>query len=112
MTDTNTSTNSKFKTTWFYASLSSEEKEVGLISKKIEKTYSERSVNFDEFADELQKRYEEFDSDGYDVVNIVPISMGQTEMFDLGSKNKGSVGFSITRGAVIVGKKRNTKDDV
>lgn len=60
----------------------------------------------------LLRSWGSLDSDGYDVVNVIPISMGQTEDFDHGSKNKGSVGFSITRGAVVVGKKRNTKDDV
>lgn len=34
---------------------------------------------FDGYTEQLTKIYEELDSDGYDVINIVPISTGQSE---------------------------------
>lgn len=98
----------KFKTTWFYAELSSEEKEKGLIKKRVEKSYTQRSVNLDAYARELQKTYEELDAEGYEVINVVPVSMGQSEGYSSGPNNMGIVGFSITRGAVVVGQKKET----
>lgn len=100
----------KFKTTWFYSSLDTYTKEVGLLRKKEETHYTERNVNFDEFATTLKQKYEEFDAEGYDVINVVPISMGQSEQcLQTDGNYVGDVGFSITRGAIIVGKlKENT----
>lgn len=96
----------KFKTSWFYASLASEEKEVKtLLKTKVKKDISQRSIDFDEYAQQLEEQYETFDKEGYEVINVVPISMGQSEFSDGASQ---IVGFSITRGAVIVGKKKET----
>lgn len=98
----------RFKTKWFYASLDSYEKETGGFRKKIETIHSQRSVNFDNYAKRLESTYNEFDSEGFDVVNVVPMSMGQSESCtQSGGGYVGDVGFSITRGAVVVGKKRN-----
>jgi hypothetical protein len=41
-------------------------------------------VNLDDFANSLQEKYEDLDSEGDDVVNVVPITMGQSE---LGTQN-------------------------
>jgi glutathione peroxidase-family protein len=105
---------SKFISKWFYASLGTYEVEKGLIKKKKEAHYSQRYVNFDEYADALRSIYEEFDEAGYDVVNVTPIQMGQSEASigetaELISSKKylGDVGFSITRGAVVIGKQKD-----
>lgn len=98
----------KFKSTWFYSSLGTYIKDVGIIGKKEKEFYSQRRVNLDDFANSLQEKYEDLDSEGYDVVNVVPITMGQSE---LGTQKVGGyfggIGFSITRGAVVIGKKES-----
>lgn len=99
----------KFVTDWFYASLNSETKPAGLLGTSTKEVYSSRHVNFDEYASMLQQMYEKFDEGGYDVINVVPIAMGQSDQCN--QKNGtyvGDVGFSITRGAVVVGKKRDS----
>jgi len=98
----------KFVSKWFYAELGKYEVEVsaGLFKTKKEERASQRYVDFDSYADLLTKIYEELDSDGYDVVNIVPISMGQSDEMRSQAAYLGQVGFSITRGAVVIGKKR------
>ena len=97
----------KFKTTWFWASLGKFDVEKGFIFKETVKEISRRNVDFDEYANQLQNAYEQLDSEGYEVVNVVPISMGTSEVCNQSNGNYvGDVGFSITRGAVVVGKKR------
>ncbi|WP_296268342.1 hypothetical protein ACSMEV_15145 [Pseudomonas sp. MLB6B] len=97
----------KFISRWFYASLTSETKPAGLFGNKTKEVYSSRHVNFDEYANLLRDMYEAYDAEGYDVVNVVPVSMGQTEQCLQSNGNYvGDVGFSITRGAVVIGKKR------
>ena len=105
---------SKFISTWFYASLGKYDVEKGLFKKKTEQHHSERYVDFDDYAEKLRQTYEEFDAEGYDVINIVPIAMGQSEASigqtkELISQSNylGDVGFSITRGAVVIGKQRD-----
>lgn len=97
----------KFKTTWFYSSLGTYKKKVGLLGTKEEEFYTERRVDFDQYARSLQEKYEELDAEGYEVINVVPIAMGQSESCSQsGGAYVGDVGFSITRGAVVVGKKK------
>lgn len=97
----------KFVSRWFYAGLGKYEVDTGIIRTKMEERTSQRYVDFDGYAEKLTKIYEELDSDGYDVINIVPISMGQSETCKQSNGNYvGDVGFSITRGAVVIGKKR------
>jgi hypothetical protein len=97
----------KFITTWFYASKDSKAKDVGIFRTKIRKFYDDRSVDFDEFSQHIEETYNSFDEQGYDVVNIVPIAMGSSEQCKQPSGNYvGDVGFSLTRGAVVVGKRR------
>jgi len=105
---------SKFISKWFYSSLGTYEVEKGIIKKKTEKFTSQRYVNFDEYADSLRGIYEEFDEKGYDIVNVTPIQMGQSEAsigetaeFISKKQYLGDVGFSITRGAVVIGKKKD-----
>ncbi len=106
----------KFISRWFYSSTGTYDVEVekGLLKKTTvtEQRDSSRIPDFGDFSNTLRKTYEKFDSDGYDVVNVVPIQMGTSE--SLWSKGRvsnisnylGEVGFSITRGAVVIGKKR------
>lgn len=97
----------KFVSRWFYAGLGKYEVDTGIIRTKMEERTSQRHIDFDNYAEKLTKIYEELDSDGYDVINIVPISMGQSENCIQSNGNYvGDVGFSITRGAVVIGKKR------
>jgi hypothetical protein len=100
----------KFKTTWFYASLDTYKKDTGIIRTKMEEFYTQRNVSLEEFSNLLAEKYNELDQQGYDVVNVVPISTGQSESCKQSNGNYvGDVGFSITRGAVVVGKKRDTE---
>lgn len=99
----------KFIADWFYAALGTFKKEEGIIFKETNTYYTQRQVNFDNFAEQLAQKYEEFDRQGYDVVNVVPISMGQSEQCTQSNGTYvGDVGFSITRGAVVVGKRRQS----
>ncbi|WP_338729019.1 hypothetical protein V8687_23475 (plasmid) [Shewanella baltica] len=105
----------KFETTWFYAPLETRSESrpsgfLGLSSKNV-KVPEGKLVNLDEFAEQLANMYNAFDDKGYDVINVIPISMGSSEScFSKLSNGKsnyvGETGFSITRGAVVVGKKR------
>ena len=106
----------KFTTTWFYASLGKYDVEKrGLIRKTKETHDSQRYPDFDDFAQRLENIYSEMDASGYDVINVVPTQMGQSEA-SIGKTKElisetnylGDVGFSITRGAVVVGKKRES----
>ncbi len=98
----------KFKSVWFYASLGTYKKETGIIKKKVEEFYTQRHVGFEDFAEKISQKYNELDAEGYDVVNVIPMSMGQSESCTQSNGNYvGDVGFSITRGAVVVGKKRD-----
>ena len=97
----------KYKTTWFRAPLDTYKKDVGFIRKKIEEFYGQRSVNIEEYSSMLAKAYNEMDEDGYDVVNVVSISMGQSEPSITKQGNYlGDMAFSIDRGAIVVGKRR------
>lgn len=98
----------KFITTWFYASKHSETQDVGIFRIKLRKVYDDRSVDFDEFSQRLEEAYNNFDERGYDVVNIVPVATGSSVKCNQSNGNYvGDVGFSLTRGAVIVGKRRD-----
>ena len=99
----------KFKSTWFRAPPDTYKKDTGIIRTKIEEFYTQRNVNFDDFSNLLAQKYNELDAEGYDVVNVIPIAMGQSEACNQANKNYvGDVGFSITRGAVVVGKRRDS----
>ncbi|MCK3657320.1 hypothetical protein A4G18_00950 [Pasteurellaceae bacterium Pebbles2] len=86
----------KFKTKWFYAALA--DTSTG---------YSNRFADYNEFSERLEEVYNQFDKDGYEVVNVLPIQMGQSDACtQRNGTYVGDVGFSITRGAVVVGKLR------
>lgn len=106
----------KFATQWFYAPLETRKEFkpsgfLGLSTKEVNVTEA-RLANLDKFSEELEAIYNGFDKEGYDVVNVVPISMGSSEpchakMQNGGDTYLGDTGYSITRGAVVVGKKRD-----
>ncbi len=90
---------SKFISSWFFVSL-----------EKFQDTFlSFRTgpvqirAKGTEFADALRTIHENFDAQGYDVVNVVPLSVGYAE--SCGPKEE-TVGFSVTSGAVVIGKRR------
>lgn len=98
----------KFITEWFYVSMEKVRVETGMIFKNTHEEYSSRKVDLDAFAASLQEKYTQYDAAGYDVVNVVPIAMGVSESCtQKGGNYVGDVGFSVTRGAVVVGKKRD-----
>jgi hypothetical protein len=92
---------SKFVYRWFRAGLGKYKVDTGTFRTKIEEHESNRYVDFDDFAKQLTKIYEELDSEGYELINVVPITMGQETSPTAGMP----VAFSITRGAVVIGKK-------
>lgn len=99
----------KFRTTWFCANvLHYTETEGGRFSKKEVEYHDPKSVDLDEFAQCLADAYEEMDAAGYEVINVVPIATG-TSAPSLGSRGEylGDTGYSPTRAAVIVGKKKD-----
>lgn len=98
----------KFISYWFYSSLDTHE-EPTLLGFSSKTKSSQRNINMNEFSESLRKTYENFDADGYDVINVVPVAMGQAESCSQQNGSYlGDVGFSITRGAVVIGKRRES----
>lgn len=101
----------KFKTSWFWTSLGTVEGQKGYLVKEKSNKITQRHIDLNEYAQKLQDVYEQLDAEGFDVVNVVPISMGTSEISTHHSAGAGSVigdvGFSITSGAVVVGKRRD-----
>jgi hypothetical protein len=106
----------KFITNWFYSPIANntEHKLTGLwFWKSVKKVVQSipQAADYDHFCEQLQKIYNEFDENGYDVVNIIPLNLGTSEpnhaIMENGKKNYlGETGYSITRGTVVVGKLR------
>ncbi|MFQ2134963.1 hypothetical protein ACK34S_20960 [Aeromonas hydrophila] len=106
----------KFVTQWFYAPLDTR-KEIrpsGFLGlkKEVVDIHEAKIADLDHFSEQLENIYNGFDEMGYDVVNVVPISIGSSEschsILSDGRKNYvGETAFSITRGAVVVGKLRD-----
>src|SRR6266850_5789397 len=66
----------KFKTKWFWASWAKYNVDEGvLFKKKVEKEW-QRWVDIGDYAQKLQDAYEQLDAEGYDVIRVVPISVG------------------------------------
>ena len=69
---------------------------------------SNRETDLDDFGKLLIEKYERLDQAGYDVIQVVPINAPQ--WWQCTTRNGNYVGdatFSITQGAVIVGKARS-----
>ncbi|MDQ1762410.1 hypothetical protein DAI43_18300 [Achromobacter xylosoxidans] len=108
---------SKFITRWFYASVGHYDNVTteGFFwnrKPKIEQVAEPKTANYEQFAEELAKIYNQFDEQGYDVVNVVPLAIGASEpvhavMSGGGRNYLGDTGFSVTRGAIVVGKRRD-----
>ncbi|MDY0833565.1 hypothetical protein [Pseudomonas sp. SED1] len=98
----------RFITTWFYASLETKKVSSGILGMSTKDVYDPRTVNVKEMAKQLEDVYNEYDAEGYDVVNILPVSLGTSEASIASNGNYlGDVGFSINRGAIVVGKRRD-----
>ncbi|PSJ23588.1 hypothetical protein CVH10_01640 [Halomonas sp. ND22Bw] len=91
----------RFVTSWFLAPLKQSDAPLrkGLARVTGGEAYDNSLVDMDEYADMLADQYNELDKEGYDVVNVVPIESGQ----QVGA----TLGYSITQGAVVVGKRRD-----
>ena len=106
----------KFETQWFYAALETNKEFkpsgfLGIKRKEVDVTEA-RVANLDQFSEQLEQIYNGFDEKGYDVVNVVPISIGSSEACNAKMSNGknnylGETGFSITRGAVVVAQRRD-----
>ena len=98
----------KFITTWFYSALKTKKVSSGILGMSTKDVYDPRTVDVEEMAKQLETVYNEYDAEGYDVVNILPISLGTSES-SIASNGTylGDVGFSISRGAIVVGKRRD-----
>ena len=108
----------KFITRFFYASLEKRtviDVQAGalLVKRKEVEKDNPRYIAGSEYAEALRKIYVDFDAMGYDVINIVPLITGGSEasITNQGSY-LGDVGFSITRGAVAVGKRRGSDEPI
>lgn len=95
--------NSKFKTVWFEATAGWHEIQEGILKKQTVRRETTRKCDFEDFAKKLAQAYNELDSQGYDVVNVVPISVGTSEDTHL---QTGPVAYSRTHAAVVVGRLR------
>lgn len=101
----------KFSTKWFYVPCESEtEIRQSWFGKAKEiKHYDARTPDVQAFADRVQDAYNAFDDEGYDVINVIPLNVGSSEHCNQSNGNYvGDVGFTPTRGAVIVGKRRDS----
>lgn len=104
----------KFIATWFYAGHSRTKKEVRTgvlgLGRDYVDDYKPLEIDLDEFAQLTAKAYNDFDKEGYDVVNLIPLNMPiHTPVH--GTRNgkeeyMGELGFATTKGAVVVGKRR------
>jgi len=107
----------RFATTWFQVAHKADNRQVrsGLLRRKeTVPEYRPTEANINQFAECLADAYNELDREGYDVVNVVPLNMAVSdEVFGKRGRQSefmGEVGFSITKGAVVVGKQRDIKD--
>jgi hypothetical protein len=66
----------KFSAKWFYVGTGTYQVEKGLINKRLVDKVSQRMPDFGDFAKNLANMYEQFDDEGFDVVNVVPIVIG------------------------------------
>lgn len=90
----------KFTSAWFFAEFESYDEG---------RKQSQRSVNYVDYTSRLQAIYESFDNEGYDVIQVVPVSGGTSEQCaNRRGDYLGDVGFSITRGAVVIGRRRES----
>lgn len=109
----------KFITTWFYAAIGTvkETRRAGFFGTRMEtsEVQNPRLADYDSFAALLEDAYNSFDQQGYDVVNIVPLVLGNEDDVHAVLKDSGrptfvgKVGYSVTRGAVVVGKLREAQ---
>ncbi len=106
----------QFTTRWFYAPVGKFEdvQTVGWPwNRKRKKTVEDsfRTADYEVFAQQLEDVYNALDVEGYDVHQVLPLAIGASEpnhaQLENGKLNYlGEVGFSVTRGAIVVGKLR------
>ena len=109
----------KFVTDWFYSPVAkhTEKQLTGFwFWKSVEtvKTNIPQTGDYEHICQNLENIYNRFDEEGYDVVNIIPLNIGSSEpnhaLLKNGAHNYlGDTGYSITRGAVVVGKLRESQ---
>lgn len=106
----------KYATKWFYAPVGkyTDVETTGWFwnkKSKVVKKDAPRTADYQAFADSLEAVYNDLDAEGYDVHQVLPLEIGASEPIHAVLKNNdptylGEVGFSVTRGAIVVGKLR------
>lgn len=72
---------------------------VGLLRNKTQLEESKLLPDLDAMCEQLAQVYTDLDAQGYEVVNLMPINVGEL----IENKDRES-GISVTRGAVVVGR--------
>ncbi len=113
-------TKKKFRTVWFCAPAGESDNEVSegwFWNKKHKKvkTTEPRIANYDQLSQSIEDAHNELDVEGYDVTHIIPLNIGSSESqhpsyFQGSTVDLGDIGFSVTRGVIVVGKLRQTSD--
>ena len=108
----------KFVTHYFYAGIGKYEEQVEEGYLWWEKTTrvkfpTPRLADYEQFTKSLEDIYNKLDKEGYEVVNILPLNLGTSEgnysTLNNGTKTYiGDIGFSVTRGAIVVGKLKDS----
>ncbi|NWO07517.1 MAG: hypothetical protein HLX50_18035 [Alteromonadaceae bacterium] len=107
--------NPKYSVTGFYVSCGSEDyskstigSTLGLSGPKKVKKYTFAYPDLESMIKSLEDSCNEYDKQGYDVENILPLNIGSTdEYLNHQSKVVTTASYSVTRGAMIVAKRRD-----
>ena len=111
-------TSEKFATQWFYCGEKSTTvtRKKGILKRQTEDVdvYQANMPDFEDYSKKLATVYNQLDTAGYQVVNVVPVNIGSAEgCYGKDRKGRrtylGETAFSTTRGAVVVGQRREHK---
>ncbi|MEA1647836.1 hypothetical protein UAJ10_02225 [Nitrospirillum sp. BR 11164] len=98
----------KFKSRWFFSGLGQ-----GVVTKhgffgaKNVDAAAPYLPDFQSMADSLCEIISGFDEDGYDIHTVLPIQVGTSEpSITKNNSYLGDYSYSLTRGAIVIGKKR------
>ncbi len=100
----------KFLSAWILAPFETVEFTDGVVFKKQKVFEATRQVDLQEFADKLITAYERLDEEGYNPISVIPVNTGSMEFTTSGGNPVGEVGYSVTRGAVVMGQLKSESD--